>query len=77
MLRPYFAKHEIEADWPTLENAPLAALITSLAMICPFGAGEKQALLEARDLEHQGKLLVALMQMETVPMSTLERTTRH
>jgi uncharacterized protein len=77
VLRPYFAKHGIEADWATLEAAPLAALVTSLAMICPFGAGEKQALLEAADLEQQGKLLVALMQMDAVPVAGIDGTTRH
>jgi Lon protease-like protein len=76
VLRQYFARHGIKAEWPTLEKAPLRALITSLAMICPFAAGEKQALLEAADLESQGRLLVALMQMDAVP-SGVESTLKH
>ena len=55
VLRPYFARHGIEADWPTLQEAPLAALITSLAMICPFAASEKQAMLEAPDIDRAGQ----------------------
>ena len=77
VLRQYFAKHGIEADWPTLETAPLAALITSLAMICPFEANEKQALLEAPDLERQGRLLVALMRMDTTPPPGIDTSLKH
>jgi Lon protease-like protein len=77
VLRLYFQKHGIEAEWPMLETAPLAALITSLAMICPFAAAEKQALLEASDLERQGRLLVALMRIETMPGAGGESATKH
>jgi Lon protease-like protein len=77
VLRPYFAKHGIEADWSTLQDAPMAALVTSLAMICPFGPGEKQALVEASDLPRQGRLLIALMQMETAPTPGIDSTLRH
>lgn len=77
VLRGYFRKHGIEAEWATLETAPLAALITSLAMICPFGASEKQALIEAVDLDQQGRLLVALMRMETMPAAGSESSMKH
>jgi Lon protease-like protein len=77
VLRPYFARHGIEADWPTLQEAPLAALITSLAMISPFAANEKQAMIEARDITRQGELLVALMQMEAMPMAGSDPTVKH
>jgi Lon protease-like protein len=66
VLRSYFERHGIEADWGALESAPVAGLVTSLCMICPFEPNEKQALLEARDLAHQGRLLIALMQMEAL-----------
>jgi Lon protease-like protein len=78
VLRGYFSRHGIEADWGALGNAPLAVLVTSLAMICPFEATEKQALLEAEDLERQGRLLVALMEMEAAaPAPGVESTLRH
>jgi Lon protease-like protein len=76
VLRQYLARHGITAEWPALERAPARALITSLAMICPFAASEKQALLEAADLERQGRLLVALMGMEAMPGGA-ESTLRH
>jgi hypothetical protein len=66
VLRTYFERHGIEADWDAIEAAPLAGLVTSLCMICPFGPEEKQALLEAADLGRQARLLVALMQMEAL-----------
>jgi Lon protease-like protein len=62
-LRTYFDVYEISADWMQIEAAPLAGLITSLAMICPFEPSEKQALLEAADPEKRGRVLIALMQM--------------
>lgn len=62
-LQKFFEAHDIEADWQAIKAAPISGLVTSLAMICPFESSEKQALLEAENLEKQGKLLIALMQM--------------
>ena len=56
----------IEADWSAIEAAPLAGLVTSLCMICPFEPEEKQALLEAGDGGCQARLLIALMEMEAL-----------
>ena len=64
VLQGYFERHGIEADWSAVKAAPIGPLVTSLAMICPFAASEKQALLEAESLAAQGELLVALMEME-------------
>jgi Lon protease-like protein len=66
VLKAYFDRHGIEADWDAIDAAPLAGLVTSLCMICPFEAEEKQALLEAPDQGRQTKLLIALMQMEAL-----------
>jgi len=62
-LRGYFEVYEISADWGQVQAAPLAGLVTSLAMICPFEPCEKQALLEAADPEQRAKILIALLQM--------------
>jgi Lon protease-like protein len=66
VLESYFQRHGIEADWAAIRAAPLAPLVTSLAMICPFGGPEKQALLEAETVGRQGELLVALMEMDSL-----------
>jgi Lon protease-like protein len=62
-LRAYFEVNDISADWAQIEAAPLAGLITSLAMICPFEPCEKQALLEAAGVDERCRVLIALLQM--------------
>lgn len=62
-VRDYFGALGIKTDWSQIEAAPLAGLVTSLAMICPFEPSEKQALLEADDGTKRVEVLTALMQM--------------
>ncbi|MBX6323334.1 MAG: LON peptidase substrate-binding domain-containing protein [Rhodospirillaceae bacterium] len=62
-LKAYFTAQGIGADWAAVESAEDERLVTSLAMICPFGAGEKQALLEAPDLAARGRMMVSLLEM--------------
>ncbi|NGM24136.1 peptidase S16 [Roseomonas stagni] len=63
-LRPYFKARGIEANWEAVENTSDAMLVTTLCMVCPFDAREKQALLEAPGAEERATMLVALMQMD-------------
>lgn len=65
-LRRYFAVHDISVDWAQIDKAPLSGLLTSLAMICPFEASEKQALLETANADQLGRTLVALLKMGTL-----------
>src|SRR3546814_16592742 len=57
------------SDWSSdvcssdLEATPDARLVTTLAMICPFAANEKQVLLEAGSLAERADLLLALLDM--------------
>ena len=78
-LKGYFAQRQISADWDAIEKAPAEHLLTSIAMLCPFAPSEKQALLEAADLEQRAELLVALIEMATIKPSSTEETggTRH
>lgn len=62
-LRRYFELHGIEADWEALGDAMDERLVTCLAMICPFGGLEKQALLEAPDIESRAEILTTLVEM--------------
>mgnify|MGYP000026493722 FL=1 len=73
----YFRRRGIETDWEAVRAAPLAALVTSLAMLCPFTPTEKQALLEAPDLAHQGELLIALMDMDVRAAQASAPPVRH
>lgn len=64
-LKGYLARRSLDVDWDTAEAAPAEALINSLSMALPFEPAEKQALLEARDLENRLDALVALMEIDT------------
>jgi len=62
-LRTYFQQHQIQADWDAITAVPGERLVTSIAMICPFDPSEKQALLEAPDLDERARLLTAIVEM--------------
>ena len=66
LLPCYLKLHDIDANWATIEGAPDERLVTSLAMICPFEANEKQALLEAPTLAVRAGLLISLIEMALV-----------
>lgn len=63
LLRSYFESSGIKVDWETIDKASDHYLVTSLAMMCPFGVGEKQAMLEAVTLTDTCNVLVSLMEM--------------
>jgi Lon protease-like protein len=62
-LKGYFAQRQLSADWNAIEKAPSEYLVTSIAMACPFAPSEKQALLEAADLDERARLLTTLVEM--------------
>ena len=63
VLRDYCRATDLSADWASIEKASGAQLITTLAMLCPFGPREKQALLESADLAGRAELIISLMAM--------------
>ena len=63
VLRNYCKASKLAADWKSIEKASGAQLVTTLAMLCPFGAREKQALLESADLAARAELMISLMAM--------------
>ncbi len=62
-LAIYLKENNIEADWAGIEDAPTEALVNGLSMMSPFGAREKQALLEAPDLKERADILVAVTEI--------------
>lgn len=62
-VRRYFKMQQIEVDWEALKEAADEALVTSLAMICPFEPREQQALLESHNMHSRAELLTSLMEM--------------
>ncbi len=63
-LRSYMAINNLDADWDAIAKAPTELLVNSLSVISPFGPEEKQALLEAPDLEARAETLATLAKME-------------
>lgn len=76
-LRAYLDQRVIAADWATVEASPDHRLVTSLAMSCPFAAGERQALLEAPDLTERGRVLIALLEMALLEGDASEGHAEH
>lgn len=64
LLKNYFAQQDLTCSWEAVDNAPDEKLVTSLAMICPFDAQEKQALLEAPCCKERAKLFMTLLEIE-------------
>jgi Lon protease-like protein len=62
-LKAYFTVQGFSVDWQAVEGTENERLVTSLAMICPFEASEKQALLEAPDLSERCRTMTALLEM--------------
>jgi Lon protease-like protein len=63
-LKDYLTANSLEADWDGIRRAPNEALVNALAMMSPFGAREKQALLEAANLKSRAEILVAVTEMD-------------
>ena len=63
-LADFLKANNLKADWGGIENAPNEALVNALAMMSPYGAAEKQALLEAPNLKTRAEILIAVTEIE-------------
>ncbi len=61
-VEKYLKLYDIAPKWELLEKACDEELINALAMICPFDAAEKQALLEAPTLGDRAELMIKMME---------------
>ncbi len=61
-LRTYFRAREISADWDSISKAPPDTLVTTISMVCPFDAHEKQALLESPSYERRAQHLTGIIE---------------
>ncbi len=81
-LRTYLEQQEISADWQSIEDSDDERLLISLAMVCPFAPGEKQALLEAANSDDRASTMTALIEMAVAehdgrgPPSAFDLSTR-
>ncbi|WP_309082807.1 LON peptidase substrate-binding domain-containing protein [Chelativorans sp.] len=62
-LRAYLDANELTADWQSFLRAENDVLVNGLSMMAPYGAAEKQALLEAPDLLARAETLIAITEM--------------
>jgi Lon protease-like protein len=63
-LGDFLKANNLKADWEGIDKAPNEALVNALAMMSPYGAAEKQALLEAPDLKTRAEILIAITEIE-------------
>jgi Lon protease-like protein len=63
-LKAYLEHRGLAVDWRMAREAPMEALVNSLAMALPFDQAEKQALLEAVTLEAREAALIALLRID-------------
>ena len=68
-FRAYLEANELEADWDSVSRAENAILVNALSMMAPYGAAEKQALLEAPDLKTRADTLIAITEMALARLS--------
>jgi Lon protease-like protein len=69
-LSEFLKANKLKADWQGIENAPNEALVNALAMMSPYAAAEKQAMLEAPDLKTRAEILIAVTEIELAKSKT-------
>ncbi len=75
-LRQYFENKGLQASWEALQKLHAGALIDFLCTNLPLSSEEKQALVEAVDVDERARVLETAMQM-AVRASTQADATRH
>jgi Lon protease-like protein len=63
-LRDFAKANDLKIDWDDIREASNETLVNSLAIMSPYGAREKQAMLEAPDLKSRADILVAIAQFD-------------
>ncbi|MEQ9350009.1 MAG: LON peptidase substrate-binding domain-containing protein, partial [Alphaproteobacteria bacterium] len=76
-LEVFTTRRQIKVDWESLRKAGNEALVTTLAMVCPFAPEEKQALLEAADLTERARALIAMIEMAVLEAASDTAPLRH
>src|SRR5690606_10687959 len=59
-FRAFLEANGMQADWDSVRRAGNATLVNALSMMSPYGAAEKQALLEAPDLWTRAETRIAI-----------------
>ena len=64
MMRDYAEFGNFDLNWDEIEKTGTADLVNFCCMVSPYGAAEKQALLEANSLEARAETLIAMAEIE-------------
>lgn len=64
MMQNYAEFAELDFDWDEIEQTATADLVNMCCMLAPYGAAEKQLLLEADSLRERAETLIALAELE-------------
>lgn len=64
MMRDYAEFGNFELNWKEIETTGTADLVNFCCMVSPYGAAEKQLLLEADSLEARAEALIAMAEYE-------------
>ena len=64
-LKSYLDSKSLTANWEAIGKTPDIELITSLAMLCPFSAAEKQSLLETSSTNQLAEKLMVLLEISS------------
>jgi Lon protease-like protein len=64
MMRDYAEFGNFELNWAEIERTGTADLVNFCCMVSPYGAEEKQLLLEAHSLEDRAETLIAMAEYE-------------
>ena len=64
VLCDYLESNNLKTDWDDVAKATTETLVNAIAMVSPFGPGDKQAILEAETTSERAKTLIAIAEME-------------
>jgi len=64
MMRDYAEFGDFDLNWDEIEKTGTADLVNFCCMVSPYGAREKQVLLEAKSLSDRAETLIALAEIE-------------
>ena len=72
LLKGYLNSVNMDINWNDITAASDESLATSLAMMCPFDANEKQAILESSTIKERIEMITAFIEMSTIKKSPLD-----
>jgi uncharacterized protein len=70
VFREFLTANDLSADWDQVAAASNESLVNTLSLLAPYPPRDKQALLEATDLQTRAEVLIALTEMALAKTSS-------